>query len=522
MGLSEFNNDEINNIDVKYKNNIFYNIIKTIFIMTIAIVISFIFRGLNLNEATIILVYLLGVLFSASRTDGYLYGILASIIGVLSFNFFFTEPYYTLIAYRADYPITFFIMLITSIITSALTSKVKEEAMISLLREKRIELLYESNKKLLKARNKNQVIQFCGESLVEILDKNIIICIEEEGELQEGYIYICKNDSSEYIFKSEKEKRAMKYAFDKKTPVGIGTSYYKDIDSYYYPIKGQSSILGVIGITSFNNKNITRNEKILIQSVSTQLALAMEREYLFEKNEKISLEAEKERLRSNLLRSISHDLRTPLTSILGSVSTIIDNDEILDTKIKRELLKNIYEDTIWLSQSFENILSMTKIDEGRLEIKKSMEVVDEIVVESISRVKQFSDTHNIKFLLPDEIIAIEVDGLLIEQVLVNLIQNAIRYTPNNSTIEISIVKEFNNIIFEVKDNGSGILEEDIDNIFNRFYTKSNENYIEQRGIGLGLAICKSIINAHNGDIKVYNNELGGATFRFNIPIGGEI
>ncbi len=192
MGLSEFNNDEVNNIDVKYKNNIFYNIIKTIFIMTIAIVISFIFRGLNLNEATIILVYLLGVLFSASRTDGYLYGILASIIGVLSFNFFFTEPYYTLIAYRADYPITFFIMLITSIITSALTSKVKEEAMISLLREKRIELLYESNKKLLKARNKNQVIQFCGESLVEILDKNIIICIEEEGELQEGDIYLQK------------------------------------------------------------------------------------------------------------------------------------------------------------------------------------------------------------------------------------------------------------------------------------------------------------------------------------------
>lgn len=236
---------------------------------------------------------------------------------------------------------------------------------------------------------------------------------------------------------------------------------------------------------------------------------------------KANLEAERERLRGNLLRSISHDLRTPLTSILGSSSTILENDDVIDKETRVELLKNIYEDTSWLTHSVENILSMTRIDEGKLDIEKRPEVVDEIIAESILRVKKFANSRDIKTNIPDEIIIVHVDVLLIEQVLVNLIDNAIRHTPKNSKIELTVKKESNQVLFEVADNGKGIPNEDIGNIFNRFYTKNKSRNLERRGIGLGLEICKSIVEAHGGEIVAFNNPSGGATFRFSIPMYDE-
>lgn len=494
------------------------DLLKTIIIMIIDIIISFIFWNINLNEATIILVYILGVLFTSSITNGYIYGIIASIISVLSFNFFFTEPYYTLMAYRADYPVTFFIMLITALITSALTSRVKKEAQTSSLREKTIEELYKSNTKLLCARNKRQVLDFSGESLIEIFKKDIMIFIKDE----EKYVYSLKNDEKlKYTFSSYLDKKAIEYVSETGKAVGKGTHYYNSINSSYYPIKNESKVIGVVGIYYDDDLIIENSESMLLQSICAQLALAIQREELYEKNRLVNLEAERERLRGNLLRSISHDLRTPITSILGSVSTIIDNYDLLETNIKKDLLKNIYDDTIWLSQSFENILSMTRIDEGKLRINKNMEVLDEIVVESISKVKKFSKDHEIKLSLPDEIVIINIDGLLIEQVLVNLIQNGVRYTPKDCEIQVIIKKEIDKVIFQVKDNGNGIHKEDLDNIFQRFFTKSEVVKNEQRGVGLGLSICKSIIEAHGGKIKVFNNELGGATFSFFIPLEEE-
>lgn len=495
------------------KNDFF----KTIIIMILDVIISFIFWEINLNEATIILVYILGVLFTSSMTNGYIYGILASIISVLSFNFFFTEPYYTLIAYRADYPVTFLIMLITALITSTLTSRVRKEMNSCKLREKTIDELYKSNVKLLGARNKKEVLDLSGESMVEILKKDVIILIKNHDK--ENCIYSLKQDENlKYTFDSEEDNKAIDYIYKIGKPVGKDTSYFSKLNSAYYPIKSKEEVIGLVGVYYGQDSIIEAGESMLIQSICAQLALAIQREELYEKNRIVNLKAESERLRGNLLRSISHDLRTPLTSILGSVSTIMDNYDLLETNIKKDLLKNIYDDTIWLSQSFENILSMTRIDEGRLKINKKMEVLDEIVVESISKVKRYSNDHEIKLVLPKEIVLINIDGLLIEQVLVNLIQNGVRYTPKGSEIQVIIEKQEDKVVFQVKDNGEGILKEDLDNIFERFFTKNTGFTHEQRGVGLGLAICKSIVEAHEGKITVFNNELGGATFSFFIPI----
>jgi len=514
--LPERNNSNYENN--KFITNIIVNVLKTIIIMSLSSIVSLIFKKIGLHESNVIIVFILGVLFVARNTDGYFYGILAAIMGVLLFNFFFTLPYYSFLVYRADYPVTFVIMLIAAIITSTLTSRIKRQAKISFMRENRMRILYEINEALLTAKNKNQVVECCGNNLIDMFNRTILIAIiDDKDNLKEPNVYMLNKQYSTNIFESKIEITAIERCF--KTGKVVEYDYDNSTNSmgYYHPIKGQNKILGVIGIACLDKNTLLDNEKVFLQSVSSQIALAIEREDLYEKKRLVNIETERERLRGNILRSISHDLRTPLTGILGSVSTITDNYDVLNNDTKKELLKIIYEDTSWLIHSVENILSMTRIDEGKFEIKKDVEIVEEIVAESISRVTRFSGSHNINIDLPEKVVILFVDGLLIEQVFINLIDNAIKYTPNDSIIEVKVSQKEDNVFFEVSDNGEGIPEEDISTIFDRFYTKTNGNSLEKRGIGLGLAICKSIIEAHGGYIEALNNSSGGATFKFSLP-----
>lgn len=514
--------------ETKYSNNntskgtirlVFVNFAVTFGIMILATILSFLFRHIGFHESNIIVAYILGVLLSAKFTEGYFYGIAASVVGVLTFNFFFTEPYYTFITYRPDYPITFIIMLIAAIITSTLTAKVKEEARISFLREKRAQILYKFSKSLLKVRNINEIAQVGGANIAKLFNRSAIIStINSSGDLGEPHIYPFSNDEQTSIFKALDEINVISEVFKSGNSAGPGTEVFVDSAAYYIPIKGHSGNLGVVGVSCFNYNLLLDEQKELLEAVTTQIALAMERERLWEKQQKSKMEVEKERLRGDLLRSISHDLRTPLTGILGSTATIIDNEDILDKKVKIELLQGVYEDASWLMNSVENILSITRIDEGRIELKKSMEAVEEIVAEAVSRVKKIAINHRIKINMPNDLIMIPMDGILIEQVLVNLLDNAIKYTPYGSTIKINIEDEDEKVVFEVADDGNGIPYENISLIFNRFYTTETINNLGRRGTGLGLAICKAIITAHGGQISVFNNPSGGATFRFELPV----
>ena len=510
--------NDFNNAKELYTSSlILNNLLKTITIIILSILMSLFFRKIGFNESNIILVLTLGVLFVSILTYGYIYGVLASILGVLAFNFFFIKPYHTFLISDTDYLITFFIMLIATLITSTLASRLKEEARISAIKEKRIELLYINNKKLLKSKSKSDIARHCKDSLVDIFNRDILIVIKDDLSKTIEY-----NHYSSYvvesIYNSNLERESLRKCFSIGRPLGFTTQIDSDRKVYYHPIKGKQSILGVIGIYSEDKNPISKNEKVILESISTQVALALEKEDLYEQNKKSHLETHRERLRGNLLRSISHDLRTPLASILGSTSTIIDNYEKLDDTIKKELLNNIYEDADWLTRSVENILSITRIDEGQLKIKKNMEIAEEIVANAVKRLSRFKENRTIKVHLPKDIIIIYVDALLIKQVLVNLIDNAIKHTDEDSKIEISIEKNENNIIFKVCDDGGGIEESNIKNIFDKFYTTSDNKNIEKRGIGLGLSICKSIVLAHGGEIKAYNNKYGGATFEFSIPL----
>lgn len=490
----------------------------TLIIMLFATFLSFFFRFIGFPESNFIMAYILGVLIVAKQTDGYIFGILASFIGVLSFNFFFTEPYFTFMTYRSDYPVTFFIMLIAAVFTSTLTAKAKQEARLSLLREKRTKILYEITKGLLKVRSVNQIAEVGGRDIAKLFNRSVIIAtVNASGGLGELNIFPFNDDERANIFKSFYEKQAVVETFKTGNPVGAGTHMSADSPAYYLPVRGQSGTLGVVGVSCFDGKLLSEEQTTLLEAATTQIALAMERERLYEKQQKSKMDMERERLRGNLLRAISHDLRTPLTGILGATATLLDHDEGLDKKVRRELMQGVYEDASWLIHSVENILSITRIDEGRIEIKKNMEAVEEMVAEAVSRVKKLAANHDIKIKIPNDLIMLPVDGTLIEQVLVNLIDNAIKYTPLGSTIEIRTQIEGEKVVFEVSDNGEGIPERDLPHIFDRFYTAPTHS-AGRRGTGLGLAICKSIITAHDGEIFAFNNNSGGATFRFALPL----
>ncbi len=501
------------------KRKIIVNWVITFGFMALATLLSLAFRYIGIHESNIIIVYILGVLFVARQTDTYFYGILASAIGVMTFNFFFTEPYFTFAAYRADYPVTFIIMLIAAIITSTMTAKIKREALLSSLREERTHMLYEVSKNLLKARTINDMAGIASNSIAKLLNGSVVIILNNISEhSKKPLIYYSDIAGKDNVFNAIKDEgKDILQLFDSGNSEEGTIELFENNYADYLPIQGQSNIFGIIAVSCFSQRDLSFEQKTLFKAVALQFAAAMEKELLSEQQQKSKLDMERETLRGNLLRAISHDLRTPLTGILGATATIIENETVIDDKVKRELLQDIYEQTSWLIHSVENILNMTRIEEGRIHIKKKMEAVEEIVASAVSRVKKISPKHKFKINIPENLIMIPIEGTLIEQVIINLLDNAVKYTPENSTIEVTVYKEEDSVVFEVSDNGKGIPQGSISNIFDSFYIASENINIRKRGIGLGLAICKSIINLHNGEIYAYNNASGGATLKFTLP-----
>jgi two-component system sensor histidine kinase KdpD len=275
-------------------------------------------------------------------------------------------------------------------------------------------------------------------------------------------------------------------------------------------------VLGAVGIVAEDKAILTEDQRILLDTILAQVALAIEREQSNERQRQSQIQMDRERFRSDLLRSISHDLRTPLTGILGSTNTMMENLSTLPKETVLTLLQNIYEDADWLKQLVENVLSMTRLNEGNVALKRDMEAVEELIAAALARVKMRLQHHNVIVSMPDEILMVYVDGMLIEQAIVNILDNAIKYTPHGATIAITVSADKGFILLEISNDGPGIPEKDMGHIFERFYTHADEP--RRSGIGLGLSICKSIIEAHGGKIAAQNIITGGIKFIFSLPM----
>lgn len=258
-------------------------------------------------------------------------------------------------------------------------------------------------------------------------------------------------------------------------------------------------------------------KKSIILAILGEAGLALEKEILREVQQKNEIQIEQEQLRVNLLRAISHDLRTPLTSISGHAKLLMKNDSTINKLQIQELSAYIYDDSMWLINLVENLLSITRLDE-KIELKLEANIIDEVVEEALKHVDRHLKQHEFSLNLADELLMAKMDVALMIQVIVNLINNAVKYTPINSKIELQTKKINDELVLEVSDNGPGITDKAKEKIFDLFYTDENRQVDSKRGLGLGLSLCKSIILAHGGQIYVKDNQPNGAIIGFKLPL----
>lgn len=502
------------------KRNLFLSwsdTLKTIGVLITVTILSMILRRFEFGDQNVVMFYILSVLFISRITMGYVYGVLASALSVLTFNFFFTLPYFSFDFVQSGHYVTFIFMLIVALITSTSTFRIKTQAQLAVERERRTEVLYEINKKLLSTRGLENIVNLTNEYIIKLFDRSAIFYTKYSDKQTSSTLMQFKNDSDASFMLSDSERAVVDWVFGHQKEAGAGTDSFKGAGAFYMPILSQGNVLGVIGLSCAKERLIQNNRSFLKMIVS-QVAMALERQYLSDEQQRILIESEKEKMRSNLLRAISHDLRTPLTGILGASSVILENGESLDRQTHDILVANIKEDSQWLIRMVENLLSVTRIKEGTMNVAKKPEAAEEIIAGAIRRMRKRFPKSKITARVPDELLLVPMDGTLIEQVLINLLENAIKHSPADSVIEVEVRSNGEEAVFEVMDHGEGIAEKDFPYLFESYVQNGKRSSDSSRGMGIGLSICKSIIKAHSGKMEAANQDAGGAIFWFTLPI----
>lgn len=443
-------------------------------------VVSTFLNGFGIAKETILMVFMVGVLLVSAVTRGYRFGIIASLASVILFNYFYTEPLHTLAINSSSDMLLMAFFLIAAVISSGLTARFQRQLLISRRNENTAKLLYEVSQSFLNVTGESNIIM---QGIHYIKDHTGCDCaVELVGK--------------EQTYTSSESKNGM----DKGKKI---------------PIMGIARNLGRMIVYDHDLKP-NLEQQWLIQSVAVQLGIALDREFVYNERENIRIAMEREHVKSNLLRSIGHDLRTPLTGIAGSSSYIIQRCESLDRENIKRIASEINEQAVWLTTLVENILNMTRIDNGKLTVNRQTEVIDDVVNEAVTHVIGLSE-RPFKISLPKEVIAISMDGRMIVQVLVNLLDNAVKHTPPESRIDLTIEKKEDFIEFDVSDSGFGIDEALNGDLFEAFVTNGKPGSDGKRGIGLGLAICKAVVEAHGGTIRTGKSRFGGASFLFDLP-----
>ena len=487
----------------------------TVFIFAVCTFIGLLFQKLNFTDTNIVTIYILGVLVTSIVTDGYLCSVAGSFLSVVLFCFFLTEPRMSFQTYAVGYPVTFLIMLISSVLTGALAAKLKTHAKLSAQLAFRTQVLFDTDRLMQKAKGETEILDVTCTQLIRLLNRNITAYVVENGALSGGKLFSGEKENTEDFLTSEEQQTA-RWAYENRQRAGASTQHFSQAKCLYLAIRSGNNVYGVIGIP-LQKETLDSFEYSILLSVINECALAMENAQNAMEKEKNAVLAKNEQLRADLLRAISHDLRTPLCSISGNADMLISNSDRLDKATKHQIYTDIYDDSEWLIGVVENLLSITRLNDGRLKFKFTDQLLDEVIAESLRHISRKHDDYKIVADC-EELVLVRMDVRLIIQVLVNLIDNAIKYTPPGSVICIRGIKTDGKAQISVEDNGPGIPEEMKPHIFEMFYTGTTTVADSHRSLGLGLALCHSIIEAHNGTLILTDHAPHGCNFIFTLPL----
>ena len=493
------------------------DVLKVIGTTVASTIIGYGFYAVDLREANIITIYILGVLLAAIWTNGHLYGALASFLSVIAFNFFFTVPRYTLQANAPDYPVTFLIMLLASVISSTLATRVKKQARQSAKKAYYMELLMNGSQKLQQGRDEQEIIHIAAELVGKLLNSPVLYALSLKGKKLDFQVEPINEATKLLGTLNAEELGVADWVVKNNKHAGATTNTLSSAQNLYMSIRGNQEVMGVIGIPGKYYPVLDVFEKNIIIYILNECGLILERRRLRSEKQAIEMETQRERLRSNLLRAISHDLRTPLTSISGNAGILMEKSIDLSQEKKQEIYNSIYDDSIWLINLTENLLSITRFENSSMRLQINAELLDDVFKEAVSHLDRKAKEHKIIVELEDDLLMARMDVRLIIQVIINIINNAVKYTPVGSEIKLSAKKQDKMVCISIADDGPGISDESKERIFDMFYT-SGIDADSRRGLGLGLSLCKSIVDAHGGSIEVKDNEPHGAVFSFTLPL----
>ena len=490
----------------------------TVGILAAATIIGWGFLRLGFANANIIMVYLLGVLLTSAFTSGYTCGVLSAFLSVILFNYFLTEPRLSLVAYGSKYPITFAVMFAAALLTGTLAAKLKAHAQLSARDAYRTKLLFDMNRQLQKAETPEEVYRMTAMQIQKLMQRDILICSAQDGALRDEIIYPADGRSPYSIPDADREQNVVQWVWQNRKRAGATTQNFPKAKRLYLAIRTGQQVFGVVGIPMEKQTQPDAFTSSVLFSILGECALALESLHNAAEKEKAAVLAKNEQLRANLLRSISHDLRTPLTSISGNADTLLHSYNVLDDQTRKQIFTDIYDDAQWLTELVENLLSITKIADGSVKLRLSDQVVDDIVSEALRHIDRRSTEQHIAVDCGDVPLLVRVDAGLIVQALINLVNNAVKYTPTGSTIRITAIQRGNMAEICVSDNGPGIPDELKKRVFEMFFTGGNPIGDSRRSLGLGLALCQAIIHAHNGEMTLKDNSPHGCIFSFTVPL----
>jgi len=481
-------------------------------IILFTILFTELLRSAGFGMQSLLMIYLLSVQIISFVTPKYVYGTLAALICTFSYDFLVSEPQLAF-SFAIGFPITLFTMLVVTFITSTLTVQLRYQATLAVERERRAELLSEISQALLAARDVDAIVRLVSGYLAAQIGRPVILYTKDPKNCGRDDYVLTRDDESAAVFLTDTEKKRAHRVYKRGVPDALD-EYNSDV--HYEAVVSRGTVFGVIGIDC-KAKPLAPTSLAFLQILIKQAALALELLSLSDEKNNLKISAEKEKMRSNLLRSISHDLRTPLTSILGASAAILDEKDMPE-EMRQNLVSDIHETAQWLIRMVENILTVTRISKESLEVHKTLEAAEELISQAVSIVRaRFPECH-IHVRIPDELLLVPMDGTLISQVLINLLENAIKYSEEGALVLVNLKKQGDYARFEVIDHGGGISAHLLDNLF-EIHTRGEGSAIDvSSGIGIGLSICQTIVKAHGGTIEGRNREEGGAKFSFMLPL----
>jgi two-component system sensor histidine kinase KdpD len=451
------------------------------------------------QTADVVMVYLLGVVVVAMRF-GYGPSLVAAVISVVAFDFFFVEPYYSFAVTDLRHIVTFAVMFIVAVVISNLTQRIRRQADAARDRERRTAALFAVSREIGAAASRDALVSTAVATVRTFFSaKAALFMPNASGELA--------SVSSDFEV-DEKDLAAAEWVWTHDRAAGATTDTLSSSHALFVPLAGSNGRVGVLALIPSDKARLTDpDERQVLDTIARLVAAAFERA-------DAHLRVETEQLRNALLSSVSHDLRTPLAVVTGATSALLDESAPKDEKSRRELLETAHDEAQRLNRLVRNLLDMTRLEAGALKVHKEAQSIEDIVGAALERLEDRLRGREIETDIPADLPLVPFDPILIEQVLINLLENATKYTPAGSSIALAARANKGEVEVEVADRGPGVPAGDAERVFDKFYRAREK---EGGGVGLGLTICRGIVEAHGGRIWVEPREGGGSRFRFTLP-----